>query len=94
MRQKKRERLVAEYRDRRWEIKQVICNPKSTQQERWIAQQQLQELPRDSSSIRLRNRCGLTGRPRGVYSRYGLGRNVLRLLVMEGQLPGVHKSSW
>ena len=65
-----------------------------SEQERWESQIALQKLPRNSSPSRVRSRCTLTGRPRGVYRKFGLGRNKLRELAMEGQIPGVTKSSW
>jgi small subunit ribosomal protein S14 len=94
MRQLKRERIVEKYSKRRVELKKIIYNPSSSDEEKWLAQQKLQLLPRDSSPVRLRNRCRLTGRPRGVYRHFGLCRNMLRLHAMRGELPGVVKSSW
>ena len=65
-----------------------------TEDERHIARIKLQKLPRDSSPVRLRNRCSLTGRPRGVYSKFGLGRSKLRDIAMSGKIPGIIKASW
>ena len=65
-----------------------------TEDERHIARIKLQKLPRDSSPVRLRNRCSLTGRPRGVYSKFGLGRSKLRDIAMSGKIPGTIKASW
>lgn len=94
MRQLKREALVKKYALKRALLKEIIFSPKATDEERTAAQQKLQLLPRDSSPVRLRNRCRLTGRPRGVYRQFGLSRSMLRLYAMKGDLPGIVKSSW
>lgn len=94
MRQKKRERIVAKYAMKRAELKEIINNSNASDEDRWLAQQRIQLLPRDSSPVRLRNRCRLTGRPRGVYRHFGLSRNMLRIYAMKGELPGLVKSSW
>lgn len=94
MRQARRERIVRRYAAKRAALKETIRNPKSTDDEKIIAQQQLQKLPRDASPIRLRNRCALTGRPRGVYRKFGLGRTKLRETMMRGEIPGLTKASW
>ena len=94
MRQRKREKIVEKYAAKRAALKEIIINPKFSDEERWAAQQKLQLLPRDSSPVRLRNRCRLTGRPRGVYRQFGLSRSMLRLYAMKGDLPGLTKSSW
>ncbi len=94
MRQKKREYLVAKYAEKRAKLKSILRTSDVSKKEFWEAQRQLQLLPRDSSPVRLRNRCQLTGRPRGVYRMFGLSRSVLRLHAMRGELPGVMKSSW
>ncbi|MCY4657357.1 MAG: 30S ribosomal protein S14 [Gammaproteobacteria bacterium] len=91
---KKREALVAKYQARRTELKAIINNRNLDAEERWEAQVQLQKLPRDSSPVRLRRRCALSGRPRGVYRKFGLGRNMLRIAAMEGHIPGLKKASW
>lgn len=93
-RQKKRERLVVKYAEKRAQLKEILRNPKTSVKDYWDAQRKLQALPRDSARVRLRNRCQLTGRPRGVYRMFGLSRSVLRLHAMRGELPGVVKSSW
>jgi small subunit ribosomal protein S14 len=90
----KRRATVEKYADKRAELKAVIANIKLTDDERAVARQKLQSLPRDSSPVRLRNRCSLTGRPRGVFSKFGLGRIKLREYVMRGEVPGVIKASW
>lgn len=93
-REKKRERMVLKYAEKRSNIQKQIKKPGISQEERWQLQLQLQALPRDSSKVRKRNRCALTGRPRGYYRKFGLGRNKLRELAMRGEIPGLCKSSW
>ncbi len=75
-------------------LKEIIRKPTTSPEEREAAQAQLQALPRDSSKIRLRNRCQITGRPRGYYRKFGLGRNKLREATMRGEIPGLSKASW
>ncbi|MEK7843324.1 MAG: 30S ribosomal protein S14, partial [Pseudomonadota bacterium] len=72
----------------------VINNAKASDEERHSARIKLQMLPRNASPVRLRNRCSLTGRPRGVYSKFGLGRSKLRDFAMRGEIPGMTKASW
>ncbi len=93
-RELKREKLVAQYAKKRAALRATIANPLTSQEDRWDAQAKLQSLPRNSSAIRLRNRCQLTGRPHGVYRKFGLGRNKLREMAMFGQIPGLTKASW
>lgn len=93
-REKKRQETVAKYAKKRSELKAVIANVNASEEERWEAQIQLQKLPRDASPVRLRNRCGLTGRPHGFYRKFGLGRNKLREAAMRGDVPGLVKASW
>jgi len=94
MREKKRTKLVAKYAEKRMALKAIIKDPKVSDEERWQAQLALQALPRDSSPSRQRRRCQITGRPHGVYRKFGLCRNKLREHAMLGQVPGVVKSSW
>jgi small subunit ribosomal protein S14 len=94
MRQAKRERIVRRYAAKRAALKETIRSPKSSDDERIIALQQLQKLPRDANPVRLRNRCALTGRPHGVYRKFGLARNKLRETMMRGEIPGLTKASW
>ena len=94
MRQARRERTVRRYAAKRAALKETIRNPKSTDDEKILAQQQLQKLPRDANPVRLRNRCALTGRPHGVYRKFGLARNKLRETMMRGEIPGLTKASW
>ena len=93
-REVKRARMVKKYAAKRVEIKAVISNSKATDEDRMAAYLALQQLPRDSSPVRQRNRCQLTGRPRGVFSKFGLGRSKLREYAMRGEIPGIVKASW
>lgn len=93
-REKKRERSVAKYAVRRAELKAVIGSLDASDEERWEAQVSLQKLPRDASPVRQRRRCQMTGRPHGVYRKFGLSRNKLREAAMRGDVPGLVKSSW
>ena len=90
----KRKELINRYRDKRKKLKDMIKNKKITVEERLQIQFKLNEMPRSSSRVRYRNRCELTGRPRGVYKKFGLSRIKIRELSMSGDLPGVVKSSW
>lgn len=90
----KRRETVEKFAVKRAELKSIISNVKLSEDERALARQKLQALPRNSSPVRLRNRCSLTGRPRGVFSKFGLGRIKLREYVMRGEVPGVVKASW
>jgi small subunit ribosomal protein S14 len=90
----KRREIVEKYSVKRTELKAALSNMKLSEDERAAARQKLQSLPRDSSPVRLRNRCSLTGRPRGVFGKFGLGRIKLREYVMRGEVPGVVKASW
>lgn len=94
VREKKRKKAVAKYAVKRAELKEIIRSPDSTDEQRWDAQIKLQSLPRDSSPVRQRNRCGLTGRPHGFYRKFGLSRNKLREAAMRGEVPGLVKASW
>ena len=93
-REKKREKIVAKYAEKRRALKAIIADRSATDEERWVAQLKLQTLPRNASPVRLRRRCGQTGRPRGVYRKFGLGRNKLREAAMRGDVPGLMKASW
>lgn len=90
----KRTKLVKRYGDRRIELKKIIVSESASYEEKQDAVIKLQKLPRDSSPSRQRNRCALTGRPRGVYAKFGLGRNKLREATMRGDVPGLRKASW
>ncbi|MEC7120822.1 MAG: 30S ribosomal protein S14 [Pseudomonadota bacterium] len=93
-RELKREKMVAKYAGKREELKAIISNSNATDEERYEAMMKLQALPRNASPVRLRNRCGLTGRPHGYFRKFGLARNKLREKVMQGDVPGVVKASW
>lgn len=93
-REKKRSVLVAKYAEKRSALKAVISSEESSDEERWDAQVKLQKLPRDASPVRQRNRCQVTGRPHGVYRKFGLCRNKLREAAMRGDVPGLTKASW
>jgi small subunit ribosomal protein S14 len=93
-RNNKRKALNAKFREKRAELKKTISSPNSEPEEIEKAFVALQKLPRNSSAVRIRSRCLLTGRPRGVLTRFGLCRNEFRRLAHEGQITGVTKSSW
>lgn len=93
-REQKRRDTVKKYAAKRAELQAVINDTNASAEDRRAAQLKLQSLPRNSSPVRLRNRCALTGRPRGVFSKFGLARGKLRELMMRGEVPGVIKASW
>ena len=93
-RDKKRREIVKKFAARRKELLEIAGNQKLSPEERYAAREKLQKLPRDASPVRLRNRCALTGRPRGVYRKFGLGRSKLRIIALHGEIPGVIKASW
>lgn len=93
-REAKRAKMVAKYAAKRAELLAVIDNINLTDEERMEARLKFQKLPRDSSPVRQRMRCSLTGRPRGVFKKFGLCRNKLREIAMRGEVPGMTKASW
>jgi small subunit ribosomal protein S14 len=93
-REKKREQLVAKYAKKYAELRAIADDAKKSDDERYAARIELQQLPRNANPTRLRNRCGLTGRPRGTFRKFGLGRNKIRELAFKGDIPGVVKASW
>ena len=93
-RELKKMQTVAKYAKVRAKLKTIINDQKATEEERWEARLKLQQLPRNASPTRVRHRCRITGRPRGTYKKFGLGRNKLREYVMKGDVPGVVKASW
>jgi len=93
-REKKRTRTAAKYAVKRAALKATLVNVKASDEEKWEAQVRLQKLPRDASPSRQRRRCQITGRPHGVYRKFGLCRNKLREAAMRGDVPGLVKSSW
>jgi small subunit ribosomal protein S14 len=94
MRELKRAQLVKKYSAKRAELRMVINDQTSDFEVKQDAQKQLQTMPRDSSAVRKRNRCRITGRPHGVYRKFGLCRNKLREAAMRGDIPGLVKASW
>ena len=93
-RQVKREQQVKKYAPKRKALQAIINDPKRSDEERVDARRKFQDLPRDASPVRLRNRCELTGRPRGTFRKFGLARNKLREVAMRGEVPGLVKASW
>ena len=93
-REPKRAKLVKKHAEKRAELKKIISSQTAGYEEKIEAATKLQKLPRDSSPARQTTRCALTGRPRGVYSKFGLGRNKLREATMRGDVPGLRKASW
>ncbi|CAA6801411.1 MAG: SSU ribosomal protein S14p (S29e) @ SSU ribosomal protein S14p (S29e), zinc-independent [uncultured Thiotrichaceae bacterium] len=93
-RERKREKLVAKYAEKRASLKVIINNPNSSFEEVMAATDSLQKLPRNSSPVRLQRRCSITGRPHAVYRKFGLSRNKLREHAMQGDVPGLTKASW
>jgi len=93
-RETKRAKLVKKYATKRAALKATIHNINTSEEDRAVAQDKLNALPRDSSLSRKRNRCVITGRPHGVYRKFGLGRNKLREAAMNGEIPGLTKASW
>jgi small subunit ribosomal protein S14 len=94
MRERKRAKTVKKYAAKRAELKKIVLSPKSSYEDKMAAQTKLQKLPRDASPSRQRNRCALTGRSRGVYRKFALGRHKLREATMRGDVPGLRKASW
>jgi small subunit ribosomal protein S14 len=90
----KRRKTVAKFAARRAALFEIINDAKRSDEDRQEAREKLQQLPRDSSPVRLRNRCRLTGRPRGVFRKFGLARSKLREIALRGEIPGVIKASW
>jgi small subunit ribosomal protein S14 len=93
-REKRRTKLVTKHAGKRAELKAIIADPEVGFDEKQEAMFALQKLPRDSSPVRQRNRCQITGRPRGFYRKFGLSRNKLREATMRGDVPGLRKASW
>lgn len=93
-RENKRARTVARYARKRAELRAVLSSMSATDDEKWEAQVALQKLPRNASPVRQQNRCQVTGRPHGVYRKFGLCRNKLREAAMRGDVPGLVKASW
>ncbi len=90
----KRIRLVKKYAAKRTELKAMIKDTSLSEDDRAMAREKLNKMPRDASPVRVRNRCNITGRPHGYYRKFGLGRNKLREAAMRGDVPGLVKASW
>ncbi|MBK7955943.1 MAG: 30S ribosomal protein S14 [Candidatus Accumulibacter sp.] len=90
----KRRKIVKKYAKKRAELLAIVSDQSRSIEDRYEARLKVQALPRNASPVRLRNRCSLTGRPRGVYRKFGLGRGKLREFVMQGEVPGMTKASW
>ncbi len=93
-REKKRQKTVARYAEKRAALKAIILDPNASDEEKWDAQMALQKQPRNASAARLQRRCRVTGRPHAVYRKFGLCRNKLRENAMKGNVPGLVKASW
>ena len=93
-RELKRDKLVAKYAKKHAELKAIARDPKKSEEEQAAARLALQKLPRNANPTRQRNRCGITGRPRGTFRQFGLGRAKIRELAFAGDIPGVVKASW
>ncbi len=93
-RDEKRRNLVKKFAKKREALEAIINNTKMSDEDRFAARLKLQQLPRNANPTRLRNRCALTGRPRGYFRKFGLGRNKLREYAMRGEIPGIVKASW
>src|SRR5262249_18021677 len=94
LRNEKRKKTVEKFKARRAQLLEIVQDSRASDEAKEEARLKLQKLPRDASPVRIRNRCALTGRPRGVYRKFGLARNKLRDLALKGEVPGVIKASW
>ena len=93
-REKKRAKLVAKYAPKRAELEAIVADQSKSEEERYEARLKLQQLPRNANPTRQRNRCSITGRPRGTFRKFGLARNKLREIAFKGEIPGLTKASW
>ena len=89
-----RQKIVERYALKRKELKAIIKNPKTSLDEKRLAFMSIEKMPRDANPIRIRNRCNLTGRPRGYFRKFGLSRIALREMASNGKIPGITKASW
>ena len=94
LRDQKRRKTVEKFKARRAQLLEIIYDQRASDEARTEARDKLQKLPRDASPVRLRNRCAMTGRPRGTFRKFGLGRNKIRELAFKGAIPGIIKASW
>ena len=93
-RDQKRRALVKKFAKKRETLEAILANPKASEEVRYAARLKIQQLPRNANPTRLRSRCALTGRPRGFFRKFGLGRSKLREFAMRGEIPGIVKASW
>ena len=93
-REKKRARLVAKFAAKRDALKAIVEDQSKSEEERYEARLELQQLPRNANPTRQRNRCAITGRPRGTFRKFGLARNKIREIAFRGEIPGLTKASW
>jgi small subunit ribosomal protein S14 len=93
-REKKRAKLVAKYAEKRTALEAIVADQSKSEEERYEARLKLQALPRNANPTRQRNRCSITGRPRGTFRKFGLARNKLREIAFKGEIPGLTKASW
>lgn len=93
-RDKKRAKMVEQFAAKRAELKAILSNPETPDEAFYLAQRKLTKLPKNSSAVRMRNRCRITGRPRAFLRKYGVSRITFRELASDGKIPGVTKSSW
>ncbi|ANH74913.1 ribosomal S14p/S29e family protein [Ralstonia insidiosa] len=93
-REKKRAKLVAKYAEKRAALEAIVADQSKSEEERYEARLKLQALPRNANPTRQRNRCSITGRPRGTFRKFGLARNKLREIAFKGEIPGLTKASW
>jgi small subunit ribosomal protein S14 len=93
-RENRRRNTVSKFAAKRGELITILKSSSASEEEKVVAREKLQKLPRNASPVRLRNRCALTGRPRGVFKKFGLARNKLREIALRGEIPGVIKASW
>lgn len=93
-REKKRAKLVAKYAEKRAALEAIVADQSKSEEERYEARLKLQALPRNANPTRQRNRCSITGRPRGTFRKFGLARNKLREIAFKGEIPGMTKASW
>jgi small subunit ribosomal protein S14 len=93
-RENRRRNTVSKFAAKRGELITILKSSSASEEEKMVAREKLQKLPRNASPVRLRNRCALTGRPRGVFKKFGLARNKLREIALRGEIPGVIKASW
>ena len=93
-REKKRAKLVAKYAEKRAALEAIVADQSKSEEERYEARLKLQALPRNANPTRQRNRCSITGRPRGTFRKFGLARNKIREIAFKGEIPGLTKASW